>query len=240
MSDASQPDFDEAIHQRGVLGILMLVVPIVSVMAVGSAYLGLAYLGWQGRGGSGEVVRIDFEGCAAAQEGVAERVAFMGLRDPSFKPTGAGFSLEVVLPLDPDAAADIPTTLAARGEMGIYPLDGEEAVITNGDVKETTVELPFLDAPHAILVLTEEGAGRLRAHMEGDPGGAIEVRLDGASVYKRRNSPVPTKRRLAIDQPGETDLDRMLFAARFAATMQGAPLPCDLTVASVTPRRASE
>lgn len=237
----SQPTVDpltQVVQRRGLLGVLILLVPIVSIVGVGSAYLYLAWLGWQGRDEAGEAVRIAFVGCDEAQTGVRARVAFMGLPDPVFEDTSDGFVLTTRLPEDPGAA--VPETLAASGVFVVRPVGGGPSVLTNADVAEATVELPFLDAPHAIVVLRPDAAMGLRNHMESRPAEGVEVVLDDEVVYRRKNSPSVANGRLAVDKEGASDLERMQFAARTAAVLQGAPLPCTLSVASVTPVEAAE
>ncbi len=229
MSSPSDPT-TEAMQQRGLLGVVVLVVPIVSIVVVGAAYLGLAWMGLQGRDEAGTAVRMAFRGCPAAQEGVAARVAFMGLPDPRFETLEDGFALTTALPPDPEVRASIPVTLSAPGVLVVRPEQGGEAVLTRRDIASATVELPFLDAPHAILALSPDGALALQGHMEGHPEDAIAVELDGEVVYKRKNSPSVSGGRLAVDQPGETDLNRMRFAAHLAAVLQGPALPCQPTV----------
>jgi len=234
MTEPTSDPVTEAVQRRGMLGVLLLVVPILSIVVVGGAYLYLAWLGWQGRDAVGDPVRIAFEGCDEAQAGVQARVAFMGLPNPSFEDTPSGFTLTTRLPPDPEAAAAIPATLATTGTLVVRPVGGGEAVITNADLVEATVELPFLDAPHAVLVLAPDAAAGLRNHMESHPQDGVEVVLDGEVVYRRKNSPSEARGRLAVDKEGASDLERMQFAARTAAVLQGAPLPCAVTVQGVT------
>lgn len=226
------PIDEEPRRERGLIGVIVLVVPILSVALVGAAWIGMMVLGAGGRAADGPERVLTFTGCEAARAGVDARLAFMGLPVRTAPdPVEGGFAVVVQLPGDPAVAAEIPDTLAATGALEIVDLHDGTVLVTNDDVAEVTVELPFLDAPHAVLILRPEAAVRLRTWQEARPREAIAVRIDGEVVYQRRNTPSVASGRLAVDLPGASDGDRMRFAARTAAVLQGAPLPCAPAVA---------
>lgn len=227
---------DPDLPRRGALGILMLVVPVVSVVLVGAAYVWMAWLGAGGRPASGPVVDVVFRGCPEAQAVVAERVAFMGLADPTFAPQPDGFRLSARFPAEERVIAAIPVTLAATGALVVRAGDDGEVLATEADVVDATVVPTFLDVPRAQAQLGLEPGKRLKAHMGAHIDAHISAWLDGDLVTRRKNAPPIDDGQVDLDLPelpAERRIDR---AAHAAAVLAHGPLPCPVQVASVERR----
>lgn len=221
---------DALAQQRGIAGIMLLVVPILSIAAIGSGYVLLVFFGVQGRAAEGPLVRYQIHTCDAAQPLIVRRVEAMGLPDVQVGAIDGGFSLTARLPSEARVQEAIPATLTAPGHFEVVPATGGDALAGNADLAEAEMTLAFLDAPYVRLKLHDDAAKRLEDYMKSDMEGGIALYLDGERVITRKNMPAETRGRLDLDLVGGTDLARMDFAAAAAIQLQHGPLPCEAQV----------
>lgn len=219
--------------QRGTLGVLMLVIPIVSIVLVGIGYAVLFYVGAEGRSATGPVVTVAFDGCAEAQAGVAARVTTMGLPEPTYTTRPDGFDLTTRLPDDPRLLEQIPATLAARGQIEVRVGDDGAVLATRDDLVRAETTMAFLDVPRTELQFGPDAALRIRDAMAADLEGHLSVWVDGALINRRKNAPPEATGKLSLERLDGTDLERLDFAASMGIVLGHAPLPCDVTVDAV-------
>jgi hypothetical protein len=227
-----------ALQARGRIGMLVLILPILSIVTTGAAYAIAMWYGVAGRPAQGPLVRIDLDGCAEAEPLVRARVEQMGLPEVVFAPRPGGFSVTARLPDDPRTHASIPTTLAATGTFEVRPIvgddDGAEVIVSRADVEFTSTYMAFLDAPKVLVQLKREPARALQQHMGAHPNDRLGYWVDGRRVTVRNNLPPESRGQITLDLGAATDIDRMDFAAAAGIVLEHGPLPCALTVASVT------
>jgi hypothetical protein len=227
-----------ALQARGRIGMLVLILPILSIVTTGAAYAIAMWYGVAGRPAQGPLVRIDLDGCAEAEPLVRARVEQMGLPEVVFAPRPGGFSVTARLPDDPRTHASIPTTLAATGTFEVRPIvgddDGAEVIVSRADVEFTSTYMAFLDAPKVLVQLKREPARALQQHMGAHPNDRLGYWVDGRRVTVRNNMPPESRGQITLDLGAATDIDRMDFAAAAGIVLEHGPLPCALTVASVT------
>jgi hypothetical protein len=232
MSD--DPEFQTAIRRRGTLGLLLLVVPIVSIVLVFVGYGVMWTYGLAGRAPTGDTVRIAFHGCADAAPIVDRRLAAMGLERLGGAVDTDGFDVVTRLPDDPHARAFLPGVLALEGRFEVRAQPEDKVLATEADVAESAPEMRFLDAPHARVRLKPEAATRLtewqKTHMEGH----VQVRVDGVKVADWQNMPAIESADLEVDQVDATTRDRIDLAAAVPIVLGDGPLPCPVTLAGVT------
>jgi hypothetical protein len=236
MDQATQDDY----QRRGIVGIFLLVMPIVSIIAVGIGYALLLWFGLAGRPAEGTVMRITFAGCPDAQPLVAARIEAMGLPDVAFGETLDGFTVDTRMPTRDDVAEALPATLAQRGTFAILRLteDGSldpstPPIATEANIVEASMSLSFLDTPRARVQLDEASAEALKTWMSEHPAEGLSLQVEGRQVTTRANMPPEAAGELYLDLDHATDLDRMDFAASAAIVLEHGPLPCDLEVAEV-------
>lgn len=234
MQDArADQDEVDAIQRRGTLGVLVLAVPIVSIVLVGSAWLLLTGMGAAGRPADGPLVRMAFRGCAEAEPVVRARVEWMGLGEVQTTPLPDGFAVLARLPSDPTTQERVPATLARTGTFAARVGADGEAVVTEVDIADATVVLGFLDHPKAQVQLSEEGARRLARTQMDDPQGFLTLEVDGAPVRRLDNLPAVGDGRLTLDPSGLADRALVDFAAETALVLLHGPLPCAVEVVDV-------
>lgn len=224
---------DPDLPNRGRLGILMLVVPIVSVLLVGSAYAVMAWFGAAGRPAEGPVVQVTFRACPEAAEVVKARVDFMGLGEPKVTAVPDGFALRARFPVEERVIAAIPATLAARGAFVLRAGEDGEVLATEAELADAGVVPTFLDVPRAQVRLAPEAAKALKAHMGAHLDGHLTAWLDGDLVTRRKNAPPIDDGEVDLDLPelaAEVRIDR---AAHAAVVLAHGPQPCEVVVASV-------
>lgn len=234
------PTNDPDLPNRGRLGMLMLAVPVVSVAVVGALYVVLAVLGARGRSADGPRVELALRGCPEAQAVVAERAAFIGLPEVTFRPlpatdaAPAGFALTARFPREERVITSLPGTLSATGKVEIRAGDDGELLATEADIADATVVPTFLDAPRAQLTLVPEAAKKLKLHMGLHLDGHVSVWIDGELYLRRHNAPPEERGQLDLELPelpAEARIDR---AAHAAVLLAHGALPCPLTVAGVS------
>lgn len=227
-------DFSPDIQRRGTLGLIALSAPVLSVVGVGLAYLFVFWRGSQGIAAAGPLVRIDLDTCAEARPVLQARLAFMGLPDVTVTDRTGGLSVTARLPDQERVREQIPATLAAPGRLVVRGEPGDAVIITEADVTEATVTLPFLDSPKAWIQFNDAAAARWKQHGEAHPGDAVAFTLDGVRAGMRKNHPPGDTTSLILDLADQSDLARLDFAAHAAAVLESGPLPCAATVAGVT------
>ncbi|MCB9665755.1 MAG: hypothetical protein H6732_16725 [Alphaproteobacteria bacterium] len=221
------------LQRRGALGVLVLAVPVVSILAVGGAWLLLLGFGAAGRPADGPLVRIAFEGCAEAEPVVRARVDWMGLPEVESTPIPGGFALMARLPSDPATRARVPATLARTGSFVVREGAEGEVVATEADLLDATVVLGFLDAPKPQVQLTEAASKRLAEVQMADPEGFLTILVDGREVRRLENMPAVGTGVLMLDPGQLADRELVDFAAETALVLAHGPLPCPLAVADV-------
>ncbi len=230
------PAQDDDLPRRGKLGILMLVVPIVSVVLVGSAYVVLAWYGAAGRPAEGPVVQLSLRACPEAEAVLQKRMAFMGLGDPSVASSADGLLVTARFPVEERVIAAIPGTLAAGGRWELRAGQDGDVLATEADIVEATVVPTFLEVPRAQVLLEAEAAKRLKAHMGDHLNDTVTAWLDGDLVTQRHNGPPITDGRVDLDRPelpAETRIDR---AAHAAVVLDSGPHPCPVELIAVERR----
>lgn len=223
---------------RSIAGLLLLIVPIVSIVTVGIAYLVLFSYGAEGQPASGERVAMRYAACPEAEPLIVARVEKMGLGEAEVRAEADGLTVIATLPAEERVAQAIPATLARTGTMAVRPEDDPDAepFVTDAHIEYATVVLPFLDIPYAHVQLDADGAEALRSWMETHPEGATAVWVDGEVVSKRKNMPPEAEGQLSLQLMGEvTDLQRLDFAAETGLILDHGPLPCPVTLQEVTP-----
>jgi hypothetical protein len=70
--------------------------------------------------------------------------------------------------------------------------------------------------------------------MGAHPNDRLGYWVDGRRVTVRNNMPPESRGQITLDLGSATDIDRMDFAAAAGIVLEHGPLPCALTVASVT------
>lgn len=235
----SDDDLSEAFQRRGAVGIVMMVVPIVSIVAVGLGYAGLMWFGLAVQLPTGPLTTVHFDGCSEAGPLVRARAEQIGLTELELQDSPGGFDLVVRMPTDERVAKGIPATLAAPGRFRVEGLaqDGSptgEVLVTEADIADSTVYMNFLDAPRAHVILTQEAGRSLRDWQQERPDQGLQLVLDDRKANTLANLPTLTSGTLDLDLPGATDLARMDFVAAASVVLAHGPLPCELTVVDVT------
>lgn len=227
-------DDSGSMQRRGALGILMLVVPVVSIVAVGIGYGLLVWYGASGKPADGDMVRVEFAGCPEAQPVILKRIERIGLPDPVFTPREGGFTLTVKMPSDPHVADDIPATLVAPGVLEIRQGERDARLAGPEDVEDVSVSMGFLDAPRTWIKLKPDAAKRLKETMGANMQGHISVWVDGEVVTRRKNAPPIDDGQVDLVLEGQADVNVVTFAAAMGVILSSGPLPCPVSVASST------
>ncbi len=221
-------------QRRGALGIVVLVVPILSILAVGIGYVLLMWYGYTGRPADGAFTRVDFEACPAAQPVIQKRVERIGLADASYAPREKGFSLTVRMPDDDRVAADIPATLAAPGRIEVARGERDGLIAGPEDVEDVSVSMGFMDAPRTWIKLKPAATERLKDAMSADMQGHISIWIDGEVVTRRKNAPPVADGQLDVVPEGQSDVNVVAFAAAMGVILSSGPLPCQVSVVNTT------
>lgn len=235
----SASDPNDVYQRRGRLGVLMLIVPTVSIALVAGAYGALLWVGSAQQHAEGPEATLRFRGCPEARPWLERRVAHVGLLDAVWVDTDDGYAVTAHLPGRAQVAEALPATLATTGRFEVRNEPAREGGLhlTPDDIDHATVEMGFLDLPRAVVQLDAPAALALKEAMESEPDGAIALVLDGEVVTRRRNMPSETQGRLALDLGADetlTDLERVDFAAHAATVIEHGPLPCPVEVVEVT------
>lgn len=221
-------------QRRGALGIVVLVVPVLSILAVGIGYAILLWYGYAGHPAEGPRTRVDFEACPEAQAVIQKRVDRMGLPDATFAPIDRGFSLTVRMPTDEKVAADIPATLAAPGRLEVARGEHDGLIAGPEDIGDVSVSMGFMDAPRTWIKLKPAATQRLKDAMSADMEGHISIWVDGEVVTRRKNAPPIADGQLDLAAEGQADVNVVAFAAAMGVVLSSGPLPCPVTLLHTT------
>jgi hypothetical protein len=219
----------DLVQRRGIAGLLFLAAPIVSIVVVGVAYLVLFWFGDAGREASGPLVRLRYEGCAEASPVLLRRVEWMGLVAQEVEQGEAGLAFTTRLPAEDRVRQRIPDTLARQGRFQLRPMHegvvSEQVVVSEADLIAATVNMSFLDVPRARVELSPEAAERLAKHQHERPDDALAAFVEGTQVFVLSNRGPITDGQIVFEPFGESDLERLDFAAESAVTLNDR-LPC--------------
>ncbi len=209
-------------------GAIILVIPILMVVVVFVGYGVMFGLGISGRAADGKRVTLAWEGCPEALDVVQHRVEGMGLGNPVYSKTDAGFTVEVTLPADPDVAAEIPRTLATPGFLRAHPTtDPNRTLFTSDQVEKGAIRQDLTLSPWTVITLSDEGVEALKAYIDEDREGRVTYLLDGLPIGSVSNLKGPTPE-VELSPEGKDDRDRMHKAAARAIIVDSGPLPCPL------------
>jgi hypothetical protein len=204
---------------------------VAFLVAMVGAYLLLVVLGSRGRAPTGDVVRMDFVGCDAAETLVRKRVEEMGLGEPRWEDTPEGFSVTARLPSDPSAER-IPTTLATPGSFEVRA--GEEKsgapVVDATGIESAVFRLDLSATPTTAVQLGPKATKKLSRHMRENPGGSVSFWVDGAFAGSRKNDPPAKNGRLVLETETDDPVEHIRRSAASALILNNGPLPCALTV----------
>lgn len=221
-------------------GCFLLLIPVGLVMAIVVGYILMFASGIRGRPADGDRVEVAFTGCPAARPLIEERVALMGLGDPTFTDVPDGFVMAARMPADRRVAAGIPATLVRSGRFEVR-VSGEGAdskpLTTGEQVSGATVHFASMGGKSAgvtLIQLDGEASEILRKHMVGNPDGRVTWWLDGQPIGEKSNIPPEARGRLEIDAPGADGVAQLEEAAARSILLEAGPLPC--VVAAGEPR----
>jgi hypothetical protein len=225
---------EERFSRRPLWGVLFSVLPIVSIIVVGSAYAALFWAGAEGRPADGPVQRVRFGACPEAGPVLQGRVADMGLGEVTWSAASGEIVLEARFPGDAAVANGIPTTLAKPGVLTVHDdADPSKIIATNADVDSALPYLGFRAAPATLVQLKRDPAKRLREHMEANFHDAIAVSVDGEVVLRRKNMPSEPAGQLMIESLDASDPQVVAVAAERSIVLNHGPLPCPVQVLGV-------
>lgn len=226
----SEPD-DLPIPVRPRAGCFTIGAAVAFLMALVGVYALVVVLGARGRPATGDVVRMAFSGCDAAEPLVRARVEEMGLGDPHWEDTAEGFAVTARLPDDP-ASDRIPPTLARTGAFEIRAgenADGER--VAGAEVVESAVlRLDLSAAPTTAVQLTPKATRALVKHMRANPTGSVSFWVDGEPAGSQKNDPPERRGHLVLRVDTDDPVERIRVSAARAVVLNNGPLPCPLTV----------
>ncbi len=239
-------ELDETYKRRTLGGVLMLVIPAVTIAIVLFIYLGFVVAGQKGHEPTGAETLLTYQACEEARPLIEQRLAHIGLEDAVVEDAPGGFTIATTLPEDARSAATIPQDLALPGTFAVRPLatpTGEpgEAFLTESDIEFATVVQAFLDTPYAMIQLDDEGIKTLRDHMKAHAQEFLSLSVNGQHVTLRKNMPAEEDGQLQLhlstnpNGSEATDLDKLYYAASAAMSLEYGPLPCDVRLVGSEP-----
>lgn len=221
MSEVS-PD-DPRLPKRGLVGLLILSLPILGVLVMFVAYGIMWSLGTAGRGPEGESVVLGFRGCHEAQPLLEARLEDMGIPG-SWTKTPDGFEVRATLTGESEVDEAIPQVLSTPARLEIR--GGDQVLATNADLKEATVRMDLFMVPYVLLRLRDDAAERVRARAKEDPGGKLWFFVDGEEIGWQSNQNPVGRGDLEINVHQSDEEQRMREVAAWSVTLDHAPLPC--------------
>lgn len=204
------------------------------MLAIGG--LGLAY--WLGGAeAAGERVDIVLTGeCVeASQPLIRSRIDDIGLGDPLLEVSDGALRVSVTLPgQSPEVERQsIPQVLGAEGLLTVH--DGDEQLLGSEDTKQAQLQLGDSGEALAVVVITEAAQERLNERINADSEGFLQIYLDGTLLVERPNMGRVVDQELRIiDAEAISPDERMRRAIDRVLVLSHGPLPCPLSVASVS------
>jgi hypothetical protein len=218
------PD-DPRLPSRPGWALLILALPLVGVVLTALAYAVTWAVGLQGRSADGEAVTLTYAGCVEAGPVVEARLRDMGLA-PRRTDTADGFVVDVVLPADPEVAARIPETLAARGQLEVR---GEGVTLAGPeDIVDASVRMDLMMVPSTLVKVGPEAAAAITTHVRSHPTGVLQFRVDGVEVGTQSNQNPVTIGELELSPPTADGRARWEAVAAWSVTVDH-PLPCPIS-----------
>jgi hypothetical protein len=156
----------------------------------------------------------------------------MGLGEPIAQSTDGGFTITATMPGDTRVAAQIPATLAERGEFALYyGPDRADQVAGPDDVASVFPRMTGDASATSVVKLDPELAGPLQRRQLDDPQGFLEVYVDGVHVDTLPNTSPITEHEIDIEPMAEGARDAIEESAARAIVL-ASPLPCEIALTS--------
>jgi hypothetical protein len=232
------PEVDDRLEQikgRG-CGVFFLAAPVVMFIFVVIAYSAFGWYGLQGRPAQGDLAVLTFEGCAAGQAALQERLVMMGFSS-TVEAVGEGkFAVQLVLPEDEEVAATLPHTLTRPGQFVLRDGSGEQVLLGPERVRSASHRLDLLMNPSLVVKIPHEDAQSLRKRQEHSPYGQLSFWLDGERIGGQKNLKPLEGDELEVVPPMADERSQMEAVAAWSVVVAH-PLPCQ--VAWVTTERQS-
>jgi hypothetical protein len=211
-------------------GCILLALPILLTIVVGTGYATLFGLGSIGGSARGERITMNVTTCSEAQALIAHRVTAMGLGDPQWEKKGSQWALTVTLPgRDPKVDRQIPSVLQRQGTFNVYAgdhADPSAVLLDRSHVTSTTFTLREMANPLIEVLLNKEGRKTLVDYMTKHPTKTLSVWLDNERILQRSNTPLIEGHVVELrshDEDGKVNLQR---AADWDIVLTHGPLPC--------------
>ena len=209
--------------------------PLIVATALMLATVTLALLAWKGGTAEGARLRIELTGTCGEQAIpiLVARMQEMGLGEAQATSSATGVTLVATMPGSAENEADhIPAMLARQGLLTAGP--PAQPTFTGEGVEEAQIRLDESGLPYTWLTLSAPALESLKAAAAADPEGVLTLRLDAIDAPPRPHSKPINDGGIRL-LPGEgITRERMQVAADHAIVLTHGPLPCPLTVGSVT------
>jgi len=206
---------------------------VATVLMVATATL--AFLAWRGGTAEGERLQITLTGtCAeAALPLVQARVDEMGLGTPELTVHGSTLTVVATMPgSGDDESTHVPGVLARQGNLRAGPPGAP--LFTHENIEEARIQLDESGLPYTWLDLDANTLKALEAAAEADPEGEMPIQVDHISAPPRPfNKPIVEGGIRLLPGDGVTRA-RMRVAADHGIVLTHGPLPCALSVGSVS------
>ena len=166
---------------------------------------------------------------------VRQRVEAIGLGDPQIGVSGGAMQITATLPgAEPGVEREtIPRMLAAGGMLTVQ--DGDEVLLSRDEVDRAELQLGDAGEAIAVAFIAEASQALLNERIDADPQGSLQIRMDGDLLVERPSIGRVVEQELRIIDSEEVPPDmRMRAAIDRVLVLNHGPLPCSLTVASVT------
>lgn len=235
MSEPEPPDqgLDPRIPTRPLWGFVLVLLPIIGIVLVVSAYVVIVGMGITGRSAQGDEVTWHFTGCEAAQPMIEARLDDIGL--PSTWTTGPG-TYTVTTRLTGDGTVDrsLPVTLTTPGALEVR--GGSLVLASSEDVTYAGVRMDVFMVPSVLLRLDADGADRVKQYVRSEPEGRMEYYVDGQYIgWQSNTNPVSVGEvEINLEMDGD-ERARMQAVASWSVILDHAPLPCAVSVRGDAP-----
>ena len=223
-----QPPVDPRIAQaRPGWALVVLAAPIAAFIVVIVLYIGMFWLGFQGRGGDGGAITYAVTSCDEATAPIAARLEDMGL--PAEREGSSPVRLHSRRIGRDDIDATVPDTLATPGVFELR--HGDEVLATNASVLEATTRLDGMMDPWLLLELDPEATEAVVAAVRSDPRGRLTFYLDDEAIAMQPNGRSVQRGEVeGIPLAEMTAAQRMQSVAAWSVIIDHGPLPCPATV----------